>query len=59
MTAKQKSTEELFEEMRREAEADRAQGIARFDGGSAWSEFCKKMGDASLNGGLIDDFEGK
>ncbi|MBD1589779.1 hypothetical protein [Pseudomonas typographi] len=59
MTAKQKTTEELFEEMRREAEADRAQGAAYFDGGSAWPEFCKKMGDAALSGALVDDFDDK
>lgn len=57
MTAKQKTTEELFEEMRREDEANRAQGMAYFDGGTAWPEFCKQMGDAALNGTVVDDFE--
>lgn len=52
-----KTTAELFEEMRREAEADRAQGIARFDGGSAWPEFSKRMADKVLGGPLAQDWE--
>lgn len=59
MTAKQKTTEELLEEMHREDEASRAQGMAYFDGGTAWPEFCKQMGDAALSGALVDDFDDK
>lgn len=55
MTAK--TTEELVEEMRKEREEQRAQGIARFDGSPAWAEFSKQMGDAVRGGVLANDFD--
>lgn len=59
MTANQKTTEELFAEMRREQDEQRTQGVMYFDGSPAWAEFCKQMGDAVKGGALIDDFDEK
>jgi hypothetical protein len=57
MTATKKTTEELLAEMKREDEVHRSQGIVCFDGSPAWAEFCKQMGDAAVNGALVDDFD--
>lgn len=59
MTKSQKTAEELIEESLREQQANLAQGVGVFDGGTAWPQLCKQMGEAALNGALEDDFDDK
>lgn len=59
MTKNQKTADQLVEDMRTERDENAAQGIGVFDGGTAWPEFCKQMGDAVLNGTLEDDADDK